>query len=139
MFELNHVMDVTSSLLLAHSPHFALTIFNCALHQHLSYLLPPNHNNHVRRRLQLPLCLPHHPPQRSCCGSRHPFGRSYRSPPGSSHSRSDLRDFIQSRWVWPSHGRVLRHHGRSQRWNLCHPHALPRQEHGQGVDMLFGW
>jgi hypothetical protein len=86
MFELNHVTDVTSSL--AHSPHFALTIFNCALHRHLA--LPSNHNNHVRRRLQLPLCLPHHPPQCSCCGSRHPCGRSYRSPPGSSHSRSDF-------------------------------------------------
>jgi hypothetical protein len=38
MFELNHVTDVMSSL--AHSPYFALTIFNCALHQHLSYLPP---------------------------------------------------------------------------------------------------
>jgi hypothetical protein len=35
MFELNHITDAHVS---AHSPHFALTIFNCALHQHLSYL-----------------------------------------------------------------------------------------------------
>jgi hypothetical protein len=33
MFELNHVVDAHVS---AHSPHVALTIFDCTLHQHLS-------------------------------------------------------------------------------------------------------
>ena len=35
MFELNHVVDAHVS---AHSPHFLSQFFNCALHQHLSYL-----------------------------------------------------------------------------------------------------